>query len=208
MQESWAWLTTLIAVIAVSLLFLGMEKSSLSARQVAAIAVLAALSAAGRVTAGIVLCLQPTMFLVIITGFVMGTRAGFLIGAMTPLISNFFIGQGPWTPWQMLAWGLAGASAAWLKYLYPQSGSRVLIVFCLFWGYLYGWLMNIWFWSVFVHPLNWQSYLATCAAGLGFDSLRALGNGFFCAALGTGVVKILLRYQRKAYFSWLSAGGE
>jgi len=44
------------------------------------------------------------MFLVVITGFVLGSRAGFLVGAMTPLISNFFIGHGPWTPWQMLAW--------------------------------------------------------------------------------------------------------
>ncbi len=208
MQESWAWLTTLIAVFAVSLLFLGMEKSRLSARQVAAIAVMATLSAAGRASAGIVLCLQPTMFLVIITGFVMGTRAGFLVGAITPLVSNFFIGQGPWTPWQMLAWGLTGASAAWLKCLYPPAGNRLLIVFCLFWGYLYGWLMNIWFWSVFVHPLTWQSYLVTCAASLGFDSVRALGNGLFCAVLSPGVVKVLLRYRRKAHISWLPAGKE
>ncbi|MEW6064705.1 MAG: ECF transporter S component [Bacillota bacterium] len=189
--------------MAISLLFLGMERSRLSAREVAAIAVLATLSAVGRVTTGIVLCLQPTMFLVIITGFVMGTRAGFLVGAITPLVSNFLIGQGPWTPWQMLAWGLTGASAAWLKYLYPRAGERVLIVFCLFWGYLYGWLMNIWFWSVFVHPLTWQSFLVTCVASLGFDSVRALGNGLFCAVLGPGVMKILLRYRRKVHVSWL-----
>jgi hypothetical protein len=57
---------------------------------------------------------QPTSFLVMVSGLVFGPQAGFMIGAMAALASNFFLGQGPWTPWQMLGWGLMGMSAAGL----------------------------------------------------------------------------------------------
>jgi energy-coupling factor transport system substrate-specific component len=196
---NWGLYITIAGILAVALLMFGMEKrAGLGARQVSLIAMLAALCAAGRALTGVALLfLQPTMFLVEITGFVFGARVGFFVGAMTPLISNFFVGQGPWTPWQMICWGLVGISGALIKGLLPGAGNKTLIVLCFFWGYLYGAIMDIWQWSVFISPLTLKSYFILWAAGFSFDTLRAVGNLLFCAALGSQTIKILRYFHKK-----------
>jgi energy-coupling factor transport system substrate-specific component len=194
---SWGLLTTGIVVVALLLLIRGFEKKKASSREISVIAVLCALSALGRAPTAGFLCIQPTMFLVIASGFIFNMRTGFIVGALTPFISNFFMGQGPWTPWQMLTWGLMGSSAGWLRLIRPGVCHTALIIFNIVWGYLYGWIMNVWFWSFFIDPLSWQSYLSTCAASLGFDTARALANGLFFSLLGPGVMKILRRFQQK-----------
>lgn len=205
MGTSWGLYTTLTGILAVLLLLSAMEKKgALDSRQVPVIAVLAALCAAGRAVTGVgLLFLQPTMFLVEITGFVYGARVGFFAGAMTPLISNFFMGQGSWTPWQMLCWGLVGVSGAVVKALFPQAGNRTLTAVCFLWGYLYGAIMDVWQWTVFMRPLTWQTYFLTWAAGFSFDSLRAAGNLFFCAALGHQTLKILQYFHKKMNIQYL-----
>lgn len=201
----WGLYVTLIGVISIALLMFGMEKkASFTARQVSVIAVLAALCAAARTVTGVALLfLQPAMFLVEVTGFVFGARAGFFVGAMTPLISNFFNGQGPWTPWQMLSWGLVGVSGAAIKALFPGAGNKTLCVLCFFWGYLYGAIMDIWQWSVFVHPLTFKTYFLLWAAGFSFDSMRAASNLLFCAALGRQTMKILRYFHKKMDVQYL-----
>ena len=198
MGTNWGLYTTLIGIFSIALLMYGMEKKGeLTARQVSIIAVLAAFCAAGRAVTGVgLLFLQPTMFLVEMTGFVYGARIGFFVGAMTPLISNFFMGQGSWTPWQMICWGAVGVSGTVVKVLFPGAGNKTLTVLCFFWGYLYGAVMDVWQWSVFMRPLTFKTYFLTWAAGFSFDSLRAAGNLLFCAALGGQTLKIL-RYFRK-----------
>jgi len=195
---NWGLYTTLLGLFSVFLLLWGAEKGGWGPRQISVAAVLAALCAAGRAVTGVgLLFLQPTMFLVALAGFVYGGRIGFFVGALAPLISNFFMGQGPWTPWQMLCWGLVGASGAALKAFFPQAGNKTLTVACFLWGYLYGAIMDVWQWTVFMRPLNWQTYFLTWAAGFGFDSLRAFGNLFFCAALGRQTLKILQYFRKK-----------
>lgn len=202
---NWGLYTTLLGIFSIALLMFGMEKKGeLTARQVSVIAVLAALCAAGRAVTGVgLLFLQPTMFLVEMTGFVYGTRIGFFVGAMTPLISNFFMGQGSWTPWQMICWGLVGVSGAVVKALFPGAGNKTLIALCFFWGYLYGAIMDIWQWSVFMRPLTFKTYFLTWAAGFSFDSLRAAGNLLFCAALGRQTLKILQYFRKKMEVQYL-----
>lgn len=199
MKLDWGLITTAIAVSAIILMIYRVEKNtSLNSRQISLVAALTALGAAGRATTGIgMLFLQPTMFLPLITGLVMGGQIGFFVGAMIPLISNFFMGQGPWTPFQMLAWGMIGSSGAIVKRLYPRVRPVYLTVICGIWGYLYGAIMDIWQWSVFMHPLTLNGYLALWVAGITFDSMRALGNFFFCGVLGAQTIKILQYYQKK-----------
>jgi energy-coupling factor transport system substrate-specific component len=202
---NWGLYITLIGIISIALFMFGMEKKKdFNARQVSVIAVLAALCAAGRAATGVALLfLQPTMFLVEITGFVFGSRVGFFVGAMTPLISNFFIGQGPWTPWQMLCWGMVGVSGGLVKVLFPGAGHKTLAVLCFFWGYLYGAVMDIWQWSTFMNPLTVKTYFLLWAAGFSFDSMRAAGNLLFCAALGSQTIKILRYFHKKMDVQYL-----
>ncbi|MBA3717232.1 MAG: ECF transporter S component, partial [Actinobacteria bacterium] len=83
-----------------------------SAKELALIATLAAAAAAGRVLFAAVPGVQPVTVTVVAAGVALGARAGIAVGATGALVSNFFLGQGPWTPWQMLAWGACGAAGA------------------------------------------------------------------------------------------------
>ena len=207
MKLDWGLITT-AAVIAAILIFLyRLEKSSFNSRQISLMAALIAFTAAGRMVTGAgMLFLQPTMFLPFVTGWVMGARTAFFVGAMTPLIANIFMGQGAWTPFQMLGWGLIGLSGAVLKRLYPAAGPVLLTIMCGFWGYFYGAIMDIWQWVTFIHPLTLQGYLVLWLAGFSFDSMRALGNLLFCGVLGAQTIKILAYYQKKMSIQYMEEG--
>src|SRR5437763_7915671 len=90
------------------------ERARPDARVVALVATLAALAALGRIAFAALPNVKPTTDIVLISGYALGGGPGFVVGALTGLISNFFFGQGPWTPWQMAAWGATGLFGAGL----------------------------------------------------------------------------------------------
>ena len=75
---------------------------------IALVATLAAFAALGRIAFAAVPNVKPTTDIVLISGYALGGGPGFAVGALAGLTSNFFFGQGPWTPWQMAAWGATG----------------------------------------------------------------------------------------------------
>ncbi|NPV73675.1 MAG: ECF transporter S component [Pelotomaculum sp.] len=204
-RQNWGLLSAEIVFIAIVFLYWGFERSAISSREIAVIAVLGTVAAVGRVPFAALFNIQPVTFLTIITGYVFGARAGFMVGSTAAVVSNFFLGQGPWTPWQMFTWGLAGSSAALFGAVFPQVGRWGMAAFLFTWGYIYGWIMNLWFWTAFIYPLNLQSFLTTYAASFWFDTCHALGNVFFYFFCGTGVVKILKRTKKKLEVSYLPA---
>lgn len=196
-RQGWGLLTTEMVLASLALFYWSFEQGPASSREVALIATLGTLAAVGRVAFAPLPGIQPTTFLAIISGLVLGPRTGFMVGSTAALVSNFFLGQGPWTPWQMFAWGLAGASGGWVGKLFPRLGPRGMAAICFLWGYGFGWIMNVWSWAAFVRPLTWQSFAATYAASFWFDSFHALGNAAFCLALGETLVKVLVRFRRR-----------
>jgi energy-coupling factor transport system substrate-specific component len=96
----------------------------------------------------------------------------------------------------MVAWGLAGAFGGIMKSIFPGLGKGLIIV-NFAWGYLFGWIMNIWFWTAFISPLDWRSFVGTCVASFGFDTFHAVGNVIFYLIFGSSFIKILRRFQRK-----------
>src|SRR3954451_8300329 len=88
------------------------ERSRPPAQVVALVALLAALAIAGRVAFAAFPNVKPTTDIVIFAGYALGPAPGFAVGALTALVSNFWFGQGPWTPWQMAGWGLCGLLGA------------------------------------------------------------------------------------------------
>jgi len=202
-KQGWGLLSAEIMVAGLAFLYWGFEQGKTSSREIAFIAVLGALAAVGRIPFAMLPNVQPATFIIIVSGFVFGPRAGFMVGSTAALVSNFFLGQGPWTPWQMFAWGIAGASSGVLKIIFPNIGTAGMSVFHFIWGYLFGWIMNIWFWTAFIYPLNWQSFLATYAASFWFDTFHAVGNVAFYLIFGAGFVKILKRFRKKLEISIL-----
>lgn len=189
-----------ILLFIMALLYWKFEKKRISPREVAVIAVLSSLAAIGRVPVSFLPGVQPTTFLVIASGFVFGPVAGFMVGSTAALVSNFFLGQGPWTPWQMFAWGLAGISAGMLKRVVPGVGRAGMTIFCFLWGYIFGWILNLWSWSGFIGVHTWETFLATYAASFWFDTLHAIGNAVFYLVFGTAIIKTLQRFRQKLEF--------
>lgn len=200
---NWGLFSALILAVALVFFYLRFEGSAASSREIGIIAVLAVVAAIARLVFAAIPNIQATTFVVIVSGFVFGPRAGFMVGSTAALISNFFLGQGPWTPCQMFAWGLAGVTSGWLAALKPRLGSPGMVLFSFVWGYLFGWLMNLWFWAAFVRPLNRESFLVTYAASFPFDTFHALSNAGFYLFFGPRVIKVLSRFQKKLSFTFL-----
>ncbi|HHE41081.1 MAG TPA: ECF transporter S component [Dehalococcoidia bacterium] len=198
-----ALLTSGIGIAVVIAFGVAFESSPLRARELAVIALLGTVSALLRVPFAAIPSLQPSTYLVICSGYVFGPVAGFMVGALTALVSNFFLGHGPWTLFQMVGWGLAGATAPVLRRLSVRT--PVLVAFGVLWGVLFGLIVNVWTWVAFVYPLTLGTFMVTWLNSIWFDLIHAVGNGFFLALLGVRTVRVLERYHCR--FNWVRLGG-
>jgi energy-coupling factor transport system substrate-specific component len=207
--DNWSMNSLCLAVIALAVLFLRFEEGEYGSREVAVVGALAAVGAAGRVLFAAVPGVQPATFVAILAGYVFGAEPGFMVGALTALLSNIFLGQGPWTPWQMLAWGLAGASGGLLAAV-MKGRVRVLPIaaLCTSWGFLFGWMMNFWFWLSFVYPLTFKSFMAANLTSFWFDLFHAAGNLLFAVFLTMPVATMLLRFRERFNVEYVVEGTE
>jgi energy-coupling factor transport system substrate-specific component len=173
------------------------EKRKTNAREIALVSTLAALAAVSRIFFAALPNIQPTTFIVVTSGFVFGPSFGFMTGAIAAFLSNNFLGHGPWTPWQMLAWGLAGFISGLLRKSKIHKSRLLLTAYAFMWGFMFDWIMNLWHWLFFIYPLNLRSFIAVYAASFYFDMLHAAGNGVFAFFFGKDLVAILGRYKDK-----------
>ena len=192
---NWGVLAAVIAVLICLALFFEFEATATTSKEIALVAMLGTISAVLRVPFAAIPNVQPCTYIIICTGYVFGPIAGFTVGAMTALVSNFFLGHGPWTLYQMIAWGLAGLSAGYLSKL--KLNTAVLIVIGVVWGYLYGFITNIWFWTAFIYPLTLKTFLVTQLNTVWFDTLHAAGNAVFLGVLGAKTIAILRRFKER-----------
>ncbi|MCR6544840.1 ECF transporter S component [Dehalobacterium formicoaceticum] len=199
---NWALFSLIIVGMALLTFFLRFEQQGVSSKVVALTAAMASLAAIARVPFAVIMSLQPTTFLVMISGYVFGPQTGFMVGALGALTSNFFLGQGPWTPWQMFSWGMCGVSGALLgmKSKGYKPVSFALLGFVN--GYLFGWVMNLWHWLGFIYPLTWETFLATYAISFPFDTIHAVGNVAFSLVFGKSFYHILSRFKKKMVISF------
>ena len=143
-REKYAgWVALCVAVLSCLPLFYSFERKEASSKELTVLAVLIALSAAGRLIFAWLPGFKPITALTVIAALWLGKEAGFAVGALAAVLSNFYFGQGPWTPFQMFAWGMLGFLAGLLAK--PLKKSKILL--CLFGvaaGLLYSATMDIW----------------------------------------------------------------
>jgi len=202
-----ALMSLLAAALVVLYYYARYEEKKSDSKEIGIVATLAALAVAGRCLFAAVPSFKPSTFVVIVTGYVFGPLPGFMVGATTALVSNVFFGQGPWTVWQMLAWGLAGFVAGLLGPKGLLEGRWRLALYCAAWGMLFGWIMNVYFVIGFVHPAGWRAFLAACTASLWFDGLHAASNFLFAFLLGPALIAMLGRYRARFFFEEGEQGG-
>ncbi len=196
---NWGLMATVLTVLTVAAFLFIFEDAATTSKEIALISMLGTIAAVLRVALAGIPGLQPCTFLVVCSGSVFGPVAGFMVGALTPLVSNFFLGHGPWTVYQMFAWGLVGVSAAYMRRL--RLGRMGLIIFGILWGYLFGWIVNVWFWSAFIYPLTLKTFLVAQLSSVWFDTFHALGNATFLGLFGVRTIAVLERFKMR--FHWM-----
>ena len=169
-----ALISFFVAICSLLLFFCGFEKKKIGSRRLVIVAVMIALSVVGRMFP----IIKPVTAFAMISGMFLGSEAGFLVGSFSALISNFYFGQGPWTPFQMLAWGLIGFFAGVLAS--PLKRSRL---FLYFYGILaavaFSLLMDVWSAVWLAGEFVPSLYFAKLLTSLPHTALYAASNVIF-----------------------------
>ena len=200
-----SWQLGVLLVLAAMLIggFAWYERSRPPSQIVALVAALAAISVAGRVAFSPIPNVVPTTDITLIAGFALGAAPGFAVGALSGLVSNFWLGQGPWTPWQMAGWGMTGLFGAWLAALSGRRLGRVwLAVVCALAGFAYGALLDFSLMVTYGGEQSLDRFLAISARGVPFNIAHAGGNAALALVAGPAMVRMLLRYRRRFEYAW------
>lgn len=146
----------------------------MTSRRMVIIAIMTALSITGR----LIPFFKPVTAISIITGAYLGCGSGFLVGALSAFLSNFYFGQGPWTPFQMLAWGSIGIVAGLLSK--PIKNSRVfLMIFGVLSGIVYSLVMDIWTVLWYAKGFDWSLYGASIVTAIPHTIVYSVSNLIF-----------------------------
>jgi energy-coupling factor transport system substrate-specific component len=195
--KSYGFISIVLVVLAMVPFLMLYEMKKPKAREWIPLAVMAAIAAVGRAAFAFVPHFKPTSAIIVITAMVFGPEAGFLVGAISGFVSNFMFGQGPWTPWQMYAWGLVGYLAGVLADVKALERPWAVYAFGLASGLLYGGILNGWHVLGFVRPLTWQTAAAAFAAGLPLDVTHGVATAVFLLLIWAPWRRSIARVVRK-----------
>lgn len=193
-EKRYVFVSLAVTVFVLLLFIAGFEKKKTGTRRLVLCAVMVALSVVGR----FIPFFKPITALTVITAVYIGSEAGFFVGALSAVISNFFFGQGPWTPFQMLAWGLIGFFAGLLGE--KLKGRRVpLVIFGVAAGAVYSLVMDVWSVMWFSGGLDAGTYLDAVVAALPHTALYAFSNAVFLWLIskpfGEKLERVKLKYD-------------
>lgn len=168
-------------------------------KELVTLAVLCGIGVAGRMALFMVPQFKPVLAVVIISGVALGAEAGFLVGAVTGFVSNMYFGQGPWTPWQMFAFGSIGflAGALFRKGLLRRNRVGLSLFGGIAAFVIYGTIMNLS--SVFMTQphVTFEMFIAACVRGIPFDLIHGFATVIFLFLLARPMLEKLDRVKEK-----------
>lgn len=164
---------------------------------------------------------SPVFLLIILTGYCLGGKIGFLMGALTMLVSGLITGGiGPWLPGQMITAGWVGQTSGWLRILIhglrwkdTKMEIAILAGFGAIWGMLFGLIMNLWFWP-FLGTSSGIGYLQNgllienisryfsyyLTTSILWDATRSIGNVLLLLLLSRSMIKLFERFSQRFSF--------
>lgn len=175
------------------------ESRKPQARELVIISALCAIAVAGRIAFFMLPQFKPVIALVIISGLCFGGETGFLVGAVTAFVSNFFFGQGPWVPWQMFALGIIGFIAGVI--FSKKKLRKNKIALCIF-GFIativiYGGIMNPSTVILSYENPTLEMFVAAYISGIPFDLIHATATAFFLWIISEPMIEKLERIKTK-----------
>jgi prenyltransferase beta subunit len=181
------------------------ERSRPSARMTAVIGTLAAVAALGRDAFVALPDVKPITAMTFVVGYALGPLPGFAVGAIGMLASNIVLGQGPYTPWQMAAWGLVGLAGAGAGRLSGRRLGRVGVALaCGVSAFGAKEIMNAYTWTLGATHTP-AAFLATAGAALPFDVTDAVASFLFGLAFGPELARLLGRMRARMTVTWEAA---
>ena len=199
-----SWPLASFAIVAGVLLagWLAYERSRPSARMVAVVATLAAVAALGRDAFVALPDVKPITAIALVVGYALGPLPGFTVGAIGMLASNMMLGQGPYTPWQMAAWGLVGLAGALLGRVSNRHMGRVgLALSCAVMALVAKEIMNVYTWTLgAVHTP--AAFLLIAGGALPFDITDTVASFLFGFAFGPELARLLGRMRARMDIQW------
>ncbi len=218
---------TLLVGLCFAVLLLEVQGNGMSAKVLALLGILVAMNSVLRFAEAAIPGpggFSPIFLLIVLGGYVYGARFGFLLGALTILVSGLLTGGiGPWLPYQMFIAGWTGMAAPICRPIVRAFGvggkwgeALILALYGAIWGILYGMVMNIWFWPFMTGSAGstWSQDMSLAetvksfllfyvVTSLLWDGLRAVGNFVLILLFGLPVLKVLHRFHDRFTFSYV-----
>jgi energy-coupling factor transport system substrate-specific component len=199
---SWLLASFLLVGLVLGVGWLVYERRRPSARMVAVVATLAAVAALGRDAFVALPDVKPITAMALVVGYALGPLPGFTVGALGMLAANMLLGQGPYTPWQMAAWGMVGLAGAALGWLSRRRMGRVgLALACALAALAAKEVMNVYTWTLGASHTP-AAFLAVAASALPFDVTDMVASLFFGLAFGPELARLLARVRARMDVSW------
>lgn len=190
-------ISIIIAFLSSIPFFVRFESKKPKTREIMVIVVMVSITVTSRIIFAPIPGFKPVTALTAITGMAFGPEAGFLTGSIAALVSNMFFGQGPWTPFQMIAWGILGFIAGVLAKLNLIKNKVVLVIYSIFSGILYSFIMDIWNVLSIDGLFSLEKYKIAILAAIPFTIVYIISNIFFLALLSKPIGKKLERIKIK-----------
>ncbi len=195
--KRWDVAAVLMAFLCCVPFFLSFEKRRPTAREVVLVSVMTAFSVAGRLLFAVIPFFKPVTAVVIIAAMYFGSGAGFMTGAMSALISNIWFGQGAWTPFQMLCWGIIGWGAGMLNRRGWLQKPALLCICGAAAGALYSLVMDLWTVLSAEGALRLSRWMAVALTSLPVTLMYCISNVIFLLILRKPLGSILGRLRNK-----------
>lgn len=191
-ENRYFFLSAIMAVIVLLVFFFIFEGQKPDARTLIIISVMSAVAVVGRAIFFFAPNVKPILAIIILTGICFGRNVGFITGATSAFVSNFIFGQGPWTPWQMLAMGIVGYLAGLFfddgkngrrKNRYSEKKGLMTFLYCLF-GFvsvffIYGGIVDLWTILGFYGTPTLQSVITTYTLAAFLNFIHAASTVVF-----------------------------
>lgn len=201
MMRGYYFTSMCIIVISIFIFLWSFEKRKPKTREIVTLAVMTALAVVGRLAFFMTPQVKPCAAIIIITGVMLGRQSGFLCGALTAFVSGFFFGQGPWTPWQMIAFGIIGFLSgvlfskknikyAYNKWIIPIYGFLATFV-------IYGFILDTATVFMYTDTPKTETFVATYLSGIGFNLIHAASTFVVLFLISNATIKKLERLKIK-----------
>lgn len=176
--------------------YITFEKSKATSKEIMLVALMTAFSVCGRIMFSFIPFFKPITAFTIISGMYLSAPAGFICGSFSALISNIYFGQGPWTLFQMISWGLIGFISGVIgeKLLEKRI---ILVIYAFISGVLFSLIMDLWTVLNIDKEFNFSRYIIQLISSFPIMIIYSLSNIVFLILLQKPIGKKLKRAKKR-----------